>query len=70
MSEAITIELNGKQCQFAPSATIADLLAQLEMVGRRVAVEVNLEIVPRSGYGEHVLSAGDRVEVVQAIGGG
>lgn len=70
MSEAITIELNGEQRQFASSATIADLLTQLEMAGRRVAVEVNLEIVPRSGYGEHVLNAGDRVEVVQAIGGG
>jgi len=70
MSEAITIELNGKQRQLLPSATIADLLAQLELAGRRVAVEVNLEIVPRSGYDAHVLHAGDHVEVVQAIGGG
>lgn len=70
MSGAITIELNGEPRQFVPSATVADLLAQLELAGRRVAVEVNLEIVPRSGYGVHVLNAGDRVEVVQAIGGG
>jgi len=70
MSEAITIKLNGEQRQFLSSVTVADLLAQLELAGRRVAVEVNLEIVPRSGYGECRLNTGDRVEVVQAIGGG
>ncbi|MBL1432940.1 MAG: sulfur carrier protein ThiS [Gammaproteobacteria bacterium] len=64
------IELNGEPHPFVPSATVADLLTQLELAGRRFAVEVNLEIVPRSGYGEYVLNAGDRVEVVQAIGGG
>ena len=70
MSEAITIKLNGEQRQLQSGATVSDLLAQLELASRRVAVEVNLEIVPRSGYGGHMLNAGDRVEVVQAIGGG
>ncbi|PCH60497.1 MAG: sulfur carrier protein ThiS [Gammaproteobacteria bacterium] len=66
----MTIDLNGEQRQLLASATVADLLAQLELAGRRVAVEVNLEIVPRSVYSNHVLNTGDRVEVVQAIGGG
>ncbi len=70
MSEAITIELNGEQRQLPADSTIANLLVQLGLTGRRVAVEVNLEIIPRSGYGGHMLNAGDRVEVVQAIGGG
>lgn len=70
MSEAITIELNGEQRQLMPNATVADLLAQMALAGRRVAVEVNLEIVPRSCYAGHALNSGDRVEVVQAIGGG
>ena len=48
----------------------ADLLARQELTGRRVAVELNLDIVPRSQHAETVLKAGDQVEVVHAIGGG
>lgn len=70
MSNTITIELNGEQRQILSAATVADLLAEMELAGRRVAVEVNLEIIPRSVYQEHALNAGDRVEVVHAIGGG
>ena len=49
---------------------VADLLARQELTGRRVAVELNLDIVPRSQHAETVLKAGDQVEVVHAIGGG
>ena len=47
-----------------------DLLARLDLTGRRVAVELNLDIVPRSQHDSTRLAEGDRVEVVHAIGGG
>ena len=50
--------------------TVADLLATMEVAPKHVAVEVNLEIVPRSRLAEHRLSAGDRVEIVTLVGGG
>ncbi|HEY5310882.1 MAG TPA: sulfur carrier protein ThiS [Pirellulales bacterium] len=53
-----------------PGTSIAGLLAQLEIQPRQVAVEVNLELVPRSRHAEHLLQAGDRLEVVTLVGGG
>ena len=50
--------------------TIADLVTQLNLVGRRLAVEVNRDIVPKSQHGDFTLSDGDVVEIVHAIGGG
>lgn len=52
------------------SVTIEGLLKALELSGRRVAVEINEEIVPRSQYGDRQLADGDRIEIVHAIGGG
>ncbi len=51
-------------------ATVADLLAGLDHAGRRVAVERNGEIVPRSRHQDTVLAADDRIEIVVAVGGG
>lgn len=64
------IQLNGEPLEVPANATIAELLEQLSIRGRRLAVEVNEDIVPRSTHGEFTLSPGDRVEVVHAIGGG
>ena len=64
------IVLNGREEDVASSATLADLVASTGLAGRRVAIEVNREIVPRSDYAARLLVAGDRVEVVHAIGGG
>ncbi|MBM1142210.1 sulfur carrier protein ThiS [Alcanivorax sp. ZXX171] len=50
--------------------TVADLVAQLQLSGRRLAVEVNRDIVPKSEHGQHHLHDGDVVEIVHAIGGG
>ncbi|MCC4310001.1 sulfur carrier protein ThiS [Alcanivorax marinus] len=50
--------------------TVADLVAQLQLQGRRLAVEVNRDIVPKSEHGQHRLKDGDVVEIVHAIGGG
>ncbi|MGC3359871.1 sulfur carrier protein ThiS [Enterococcus faecalis] len=50
--------------------TVAALLTRLDLTGRRVAVELNLDIVPRSQHADTALTEGDQVEVVHAIGGG
>ena len=64
------IVLNGEPRQIALPATVLNLLEVEGLAGRRVAVEVNGEIVPRSRHGEHSLSQGDRIEIVHALGGG
>jgi len=64
------ITVNGQSQTVPDGFTAAQLVEQMGLVGRRIAMEVNLEIVPRSTYVEHALSAGDRVEVVHAVGGG
>lgn len=64
------IILNGQEKSFVAPVTIAVLVQEMGHAGRRVAVEVNREIVPRSRYGEVELKDNDRVEVVFAIGGG
>lgn len=64
------ITVNGQTRQVAEDTSAAALLEQMGLAGRRVAVEVNREIVPRSTLTAHRLQPGDRVEVVRAIGGG
>ena len=64
------IQLNGKTYPLPQQLTLAQLLEQLELTGKRLAGEVNLAIVPRSQHEQHVLQAGDKVEIVHAIGGG
>lgn len=64
------IQLNGEPFEMFDGQTVADLLVRLDLTGRRVAVELNLDIVPRSQHGETVLHEGDTLEVVHAIGGG
>jgi thiamine biosynthesis protein ThiS len=64
------IVVNGEQIYVADSCTIAGLLEKLQISLERVAVEVNLDIVPKAQYNEHLLSAGDKVEIVQFVGGG
>jgi sulfur carrier protein len=71
-SDASTIQvtLNGEPRPCPAGSTLADLLAAAGHAGRRVAIERNGEIVPRSRHAETTLADGDRVEIVQAIGGG
>ncbi len=64
------IQLNGEAREIADGTTIAQLLEAAGYAGRKVAVELNLEVVPRSRHGEQRLAAGDRVEIIHAIGGG
>jgi sulfur carrier protein len=64
------ISINGEDQPLADGETIASLIERLELVGKRLAVELNGEIVPRSQHAEQVLVEGDRVEIVHAVGGG
>jgi sulfur carrier protein len=67
---ASRLTVNGAPFDVPPGTTVADLLATLDTAGKRVAVERNGEIVPRSAHATTVLAAGDRLEVVVAVGGG
>jgi sulfur carrier protein len=64
------IQLNGERYELPVGQSVADLLQRLELTGRRLAVELNRDIVPRSQHATTVLVDGDQVEVVHAIGGG
>jgi sulfur carrier protein len=69
MSE-ISIQLNGERRSIASGLTLVGLLRMLELDPRKVAVERNLEIAPRSDYDAIKIEAGDRLEIVQFVGGG
>ena len=62
--------INGETRTFAEVADVASLVAALGLDARKVAVEHNLEIVPRSTYGRTRLNEGDRIEIVHFVGGG
>ena len=64
------IQLNGQIQSFDDVPTVAELLERNGFGGRRVAVEINEAIVPRSAHATHRLEEGDRIEVVTAFGGG
>ena len=64
------IEINGERREVAEGTTISTLLRALEVTQPHVAVEVNLEVVPRAQHGETTLRDGDRLEVVTLVGGG
>ena len=66
----ISITLNGESKQIDDSSTVEALLKTLNLEEIRLAVEINLEIIPRSNYGNHRLNDLDKVEIVRAIGGG
>ncbi|PMR75701.1 sulfur carrier protein ThiS [Billgrantia endophytica] len=64
------IQLNGEARDLTADLTVAQLIDTLGLTGRRIAVELNEEIVPRSEHEATRLSQGDRIEIVHAIGGG
>lgn len=66
----MNLSINGQSHELDSPASVADLLQHLGMAERRVAVERNGELVPRSLHAQQQLSDGDRIEIVQAIGGG
>lgn len=66
----IQLSVNGHSSTIEPGACVAQLLERLELAGKRVAVERNGEIVPRSRFADTPLADGDRLEIVVAVGGG
>jgi sulfur carrier protein len=69
-SAAITVVVNGEPVALDADATVADLVASRDLGGKRIAIERNGEIVPRSRHASTVLMSGDRLEIVVAVGGG
>jgi thiamine biosynthesis protein ThiS len=70
METALIISVNGESRAASAGATVVDLLRELGLDGGRVAIERNLEILPRSVWSETRVQAGDRYEIVQFVGGG
>ena len=66
----MNIQLNGQPRQLDPGSSILSLLQAEDLLQRRVAVEVNGQIIPRGRHAEHLLAEGDVVEIVHALGGG
>ncbi len=62
--------INGEEGELPPTMSVAELLARLSIRTKGIAVERNLQIVPRSEYSECRLSDGDRLEIVTLVGGG
>jgi sulfur carrier protein len=65
-----TISVNGESRAAVVGATVVDLLRELGLDGGRVAIERNLEILPRQKWNQTRIEAGDRYEIVQFVGGG
>ncbi|HXY01792.1 MAG TPA: sulfur carrier protein ThiS [Candidatus Limnocylindrales bacterium] len=70
MEKGITIQVNGERKKAAAGTTVAGLLAQLGLNAGRVAVEHNLQILPKNRWEETAIAEGDRFEIVQFVGGG
>ncbi len=70
MADALTLTLNGEARNYDPPLTVFTLLTRMGLDIRKVAVERNEEIVPRSAYAQTWLQPGDQLEIVHFIGGG
>lgn len=64
------IQLNGENRPLDNDTSLLQLLESLDLIGKRLAIEINGEIIPKSEHASHQLQDGDRVEIVHAIGGG
>jgi len=66
----IELLINGEPRAFPAPLTLSQLIASLDLLGKRIAIEKNGEIVPRSQHADTRLASGDRLEIVVAVGGG
>jgi len=66
----ITLHINGQMRQFPAAMNLVELLDSLDLAGKRIAVEKNGEIVPKSQHAATPVSNGDQLEIVVAVGGG
>lgn len=66
----IHVSVNGERLALEAPLTLAQLVDRMSLAGKRIALERNGEIVPRSRYGQQILLEGDQLEIVVAVGGG
>lgn len=66
----ITLHINGEPRQFEQVTSVAELIAEMNLTGKRIALERNGDIVPRSHFSSQPLADGDKLEIVVAVGGG
>ena len=66
----IELAINGEPRTFPAPLTLIQLIESLDLAGKRIAIEKNGEIVPRSQHADTTLASGDRLEIVVAVGGG
>lgn len=66
----LTLQINGEQKQFPPDINVAGLVAAMPLTGKRYAIELNGQIVPKGSHATTHLQDGDKLEVVVAVGGG
>ena len=64
------IKFNGQTLELAENSTLLNLIESQNLVGKRLAAEVNLEIIPKAEHANYILKNDDKVEIVHAIGGG
>lgn len=67
---SLSVMLQGSPTELEDGISLADLITQLGLAGRRMAVEINAELIPRSLHAITLIHAGDCIEIVHAIGGG
>lgn len=70
LQRELSLSVNGEPRGVPTGATVLTLVELLQLDGRRVAVAVNRDVVPRSTFATHTLHDGDRVEILEAVGGG
>jgi sulfur carrier protein len=68
--KVISVSINGEIRQFDHPVSVATLLEQMQLTGKRIALERNGEILPRGQFNQQLLADGDRFEIVVAVGGG
>jgi len=66
----LELKINGESRQFSAALTVAGLVEELGYTGKRIAIERNGEIVPKSQHASTALVSGDQLEIVVAVGGG
>ncbi|MDO9102762.1 MAG: sulfur carrier protein ThiS [Candidatus Nitrotoga sp.] len=66
----ISVSINGEIRQFEHPVSVTTLLEQMQLTGKRIALERNGEILPRGQFNQQLLADGDRLEIVVAVGGG
>ncbi len=66
----ISVSINGEARHFDTPINVSTLLEQMQLGGKRIALECNGEIVPRGQFNQHLLADGDKLEIVVAVGGG